>query len=60
MEGPIPCNTFYPHSSQGTRPWLLDSLLTSQAMEETEEDIQYTCEPLEISDTHSELQMCAF
>ena len=34
MEGPLPCNTFYPHSSQGTRTWLLDSLLTSQAMEE--------------------------
>ena len=32
MEGPLPCNTFYPHS-QGTRTWLLDSLLTSQAME---------------------------
>ena len=34
MEGPLPCNTFYPHSSQGTRTWLLDSLLTSQAVEE--------------------------
>ena len=29
-----PCNTFYTHSSQGTRTRLLDSLLTSQAMEE--------------------------
>ena len=34
MEGPLPCNTFYPHSSQGTRTWLLDSLLMSQAVEE--------------------------
>ena len=34
MEGPLPCNTFYPHSSQGTRRWLLDSLLMSQAFEE--------------------------
>ena len=22
MEGPLPCNTFYPHSSQGTSTWL--------------------------------------
>ena len=34
MEGPPPCNTFYPHSSQGTRTRLLESLLTSQAVEE--------------------------
>ena len=34
MEGPLPCNSFCPHSSQGTRTWLLDSLLMSQAMEE--------------------------
>ena len=34
MEGPLPCNTFYPHSTQGTRTWLLDSLLMSQVMEE--------------------------
>ena len=34
MEGPLPCNTFYPHSSEGTRTWLLDSLIRSQAMEE--------------------------
>ena len=34
MEGPLPCNTFYPHSSQGTRTRLLDSLLMSQATEE--------------------------
>jgi len=33
MEGPLPCNTFYPHSSQGIRTRLLDSLLMSQAME---------------------------
>ena len=30
----VPCNTFYSHSSQGTRTQLLDSLLTSQAVEE--------------------------
>ena len=29
------CNTFYPHSSQGTRAWLLDSLLMGQAVEES-------------------------
>ena len=34
MEGPLPCNIFYPHSSQSARTWLLDSLLTSQAIEE--------------------------
>ena len=34
MEGPLPCNIFYPYRSQGTRTWLLDSLLMSQAMEE--------------------------
>ena len=34
MEGPLPCNPFYPHSSQGSRTQLLDSLLISQAMEE--------------------------
>ena len=34
MEGPPPCNPFYPHSSQGTRTRHLDSLLTSQAVEE--------------------------
>ena len=34
MKGPLPCNTFYPHSSRGTRTWLLDSLLTSQDMKE--------------------------
>ena len=33
-EGPLPCNTFYCHSSQGIRTWLLDSLFTSQAVEE--------------------------
>ena len=45
MKGPLLCNTFYPHSSQGIG--LLDSLLTSQAMgKKTEEDTQYTCEPL--------------
>ena len=46
MERPLSCNTFYSHSSQGTRTWLLDPLLTSQTMEKTEEDTQYTCEPL--------------
>ena len=46
MGGPLPCNTFYPHSSQGTRTQLLDSILTSQASKKTEEDIQYTCESL--------------
>ena len=29
MEGPLPCNSLYPHRSQGTRTWLLDSLLMS-------------------------------
>ena len=33
VEGPLPCNTFYPHSSQGNRTWLLDLPLMSQAME---------------------------
>ena len=44
MEGPLPCNTFYPHSSQGTRTWLLDSWV--KPWKKTEEDTQYTCEPL--------------
>ena len=44
MEGPLPCNIFYPHSSQGTRTWLLDSWI--KPWKKTEEDIQYTCEPL--------------
>ena len=35
MKRPLPCNTFYPHSSQGTRAWLLDSLLMGQAVEES-------------------------
>ena len=34
------------HSSQGSTTGVLDSLLTSQAVEETEEDTQSTCEPL--------------
>ena len=38
----LPCNTFYPHSSQDTRTWLLVKL-----WKKTEEDTQYTCEPLE-------------
>ena len=59
MEGPLLCNTFYPNSNQGTSTWLLDSLHTSQAWKKTEEDTQYTCEPLEISDTYSGLQMSA-
>ena len=46
MEGPLPCNTFYPHSSKGTRTWLLDSLLMSQVMEENRRSTQYICEPL--------------
>ena len=45
-KGPYPVITFYPHSSQGTRTQLLDSILTSQASKKTEEDTQYTCEPL--------------
>ena len=31
----LTCNTFFPHSSQGTRAWLLDSPLMSQAVEES-------------------------
>ena len=31
----------------------------SQAIEKTEEDTQYICEPLGISDTYLELQMSA-
>ena len=47
MEGPLPCNTFYPHSSQGTRTWLLDSHYSwIKPWKKTEEDTQYTCEPL--------------
>ena len=34
MEGTLPCSTFYLQSSQGTRTQRLNSLLTSQAMEE--------------------------
>ena len=60
MEGPLPCNTFYPHSSQGTRTWLLDSLLTSQAMEKKQKRTFRTpVSPWEISDTYSGLQMSA-
>ena len=44
-------NTFYPHSSQGSRTRLLDSLLTSQ------ENGSTPVSPWEISDTYSELQM---
>ena len=44
MEGPLPCNTFYPHSSQGTRTQQLDSGV--KLWKKTEEDTQYTCEPL--------------
>ena len=59
MEGPLPCNTFYPQRSQCTRTRLLDLLLMSQALEETEEDTQNTYELWDISDTHSGLQMSA-
>ena len=33
-KGPLSCNPFYPHNSQGTRTQLLDLLLMSQAVEE--------------------------
>ena len=46
MEGPLPCNTFYPHSSQGTRTQLLDSLLMSQAIEENRRGHSIPYEPL--------------
>ena len=60
MEGPLPCNTFYPHSSQGTRTWLLDSLLTSQAMgKKQKRTFRTPVSPWEISDTYSGLQMSA-
>ena len=43
----LSCNTSYPHSSHGSRTWLLDSLFMSQTVEENRrEDIQSTCEPL--------------
>ena len=32
-DGPIPCNTFYPYSSQGTGTQLWDKLVSSQAVE---------------------------
>ena len=41
MGGPLPRNTLYPHSHQSTRRQLLDSLIVSQAMKETE-DTRYT------------------
>ena len=59
MEGPPPCNTFYPHSSQGTRTWLLDSLLMSQAWRKQKRTLDTPVSPWEISNTYSELQMSA-
>ena len=47
MEGPLPFNTFYPHSRQGTRAhdsWIRCSGV--KLWKKTEEDTQYTCEPL--------------
>ena len=44
MEGPLPCNTFYPHSSQGHDSWIHYSRV--KPWKKTEENTQYTCEPL--------------
>ena len=46
MEGPLPCNTFYPHSSQVPRhdSWIHYSQV--KPWKKTEEDTQYTFEPL--------------
>ena len=60
MEGPLPCNTFYAHGGQGARTWLLDSLLTGQAMEENRRGHSiYLWAPGRSSDTYSELQTSA-
>ena len=59
MEGPLPCNTFYPQGSQATRIWLLDSLLTSQAMEENKRILNTPVSPWELSDTYPGLQISA-
>ena len=45
MEEPLPCNTFYPHSCQGTRTWLIDYSWV-KPWNKTEEDTQYTYESL--------------
>ena len=46
MERPLPCNTFYSHSSQVPRhdSWIHYSRV--KPWKKTEEDTQYTCEPL--------------
>ena len=59
MEGPLPGNTFHPHTGQGTRTQLLDSLLMSQAMEEKRRGPSTPVSPWEISDTSSEPKMSA-
>ena len=58
MEGSLSCNTFYPHSSQGTQTWLLDSLLMSCGRKQ-KRTLNTPVSPWEISDTSSGLSMSA-
>ena len=46
MEGPLPCNTFYPTAVKvpGHNSWIHYSRV--KPWKKTEEDTQYTCEPL--------------
>ena len=59
MEGPLPCNTFYSHCSQGSRTQLLESLLESSHGRKQKRTLNTPVSPWEISDTYAELQMSA-
>ena len=58
MEGSLPCNTLYPHSSQGTRtPGFATH--ESSCRRKQKRTLNTPVSPWEISDTYSELQMSA-
>ena len=58
MEGPLPCNTLYPHSSEGSRTQLLDSLLNESSHgRKQKRTLNTPGSPWEISGTYSGLQM---
>ena len=58
MEGPLSCNTFYPHSSQGTRTQFLDSLThESSHGRKLKRTLNIPVSPWESSDTYSGLPM---